>query len=287
MIKVTLPLKKISKKDFSVVGSKAFRLAELKKMRLNVPSGFVLTTGGFDGFLKDNNLDSLVARLTLGREEKFLEEICKELQEKILKGKIKSNIRQPIKKGLKKLAVDKMAVRSSATCEDGETASFAGQFESFLSLFTDQVLEAIRRCWASVFSRRVLAYTLFHEVPFYKIKMACLIQEMIEGEKGGLVFTKNILNGREDAMVIEALAGSPEEIVSATGNPNRWIMSKKKADIVSKALITSKEILTKRELKKLHQVSLKIEKFYQKPQDIEWVIKNKQVFILQTRPITG
>lgn len=287
MKKIILSLEKISKKDLSLVGSKAFRLAELKKEGLNVPQGFVLTTEGFSGFLKDNNLTPLVGRLTLGREEKFLEEICRELREKILKGKIRNSIRQPIRRGLKNLAADKMAVRSSATCEDGETASFAGQFESFLSLFADQVLEGVRRCWASIFSRRVLAYALFHEIPFYKIKMACLIQEMIEGEKGGLIFTKNILDGREDAVVIEALAGSPEEIVSATSDPNRWIIAKRKGDIISKTLMSSGGVLTEAEIKKLHQAALKIERFYQKPQDIEWVIKDKKVFILQARPITG
>lgn len=286
-MKTILSLEKLSKKDFSLAGSKAFRLAELHKQGFTVPRAFVLTTEGFDCFLKDNNLSSLVARLTLGREEKFLQEICEELREKIVKGKIKSNIRKPIEKALKNLRVNKMAVRSSAICEDRETASFAGQFESFLELFRDQVLEAVRKCWASVFSQRVLTYALFHEIPFYKIKMACLIQQMVESKKGGLVFTKNILNGQEDAVVIEALAGSPEEIVSATGNPNRWVMSKDKAEIISKNLVNKKRVLSQQDLKKLHQVSLKIENFYQKPQDIEWAMKGDKLFILQTRPITG
>jgi len=286
-MKIVLQLEKITKKDFSLVGSKAFRLAELKKANFTIPQAFVLTTEAFDFFLRDNNLTPLVTRLTLGREEKFLEEICKELREKIVRGKIKSNIREVIKKSLKGLTADKVAVRSSATCEDGETASFAGQFESFLPLFTDQVLEGVRKCWASIFTQRVLIYTLFHEIPFYKIKMACLIQEMIEAEKGGLAFTKNILNGQGDALVIEALAGSPEEIVSATADPNRWIISKEKANIISKNLIDERGVLTEKELKELHHVSLKIERFYQKPQDIEWIIKKGRIFILQARPITG
>jgi phosphoenolpyruvate synthase/pyruvate phosphate dikinase len=286
-MKLVLPLEKITKKDFSLAGSKAFRLAELKKANFNIPRAFVLTIKAFDQFLADNNLSSLVARLTLGREEKFLNEICQELREKITKGKIKSNIRQVIQNSLKELETDKMAVRSSATCEDGETASFAGQFESFLPLFTDQILEGVRKCWASVFSPRILTYALFHEIPFYKIKMACLIQEMVEPEKGGLVFTKNILNGQKNALVIEALAGSPEEIVSATGNPNRWIIDKKTAKITNQTLIDDQGVLTKDELENLRQTALKIERFYQKPQDIEWAIKDGQLFILQTRPITA
>jgi len=286
-MKITLPLEQITKKNLPQVGSKAFKLAELKKTGFIVPPAFILTTQGYQEFLKDNNLTSLVAQLTLGRDRKFLEQTCQELQVRILKGKINSVIRKAIQKGLDSLTMNKIAVRSSATCEDGQIASFSGQFESFLPLYANQVLESIRKCWASVFNQGILSYILFHEIPFYKIKMACLIQKVIKAEKGGLTFTKNLLNGQNDTLVIEALAGSPEQIVSATKNPNRWVISKKDGKVINKVLTNTYGILTKEELKRVFRTSLEIEKLYQKPQDIEWIINNKQLFILQTRPITG
>lgn len=232
----------------ALVGGKAWNLIKLSRNGFNVPKFFVVTTAAF-------NSSSFY------------------LEEEILENFIK-------------LKSPHVAVRSSATCEDNQNSSFAGQFESYLGIPRGKLIEAVKKCWASVKNERVLNYVKYHHLNHETIKMAVLIQEMIFAKKGGVIFTQDIFENDLNHLIIEAASGLGEKVVSGLVNPERVIVNKKTGKIVEKESPEG-EVLTIKEIRELAALALKIERFYQSPQDIEWAIKEKKIYILQSRPITG
>jgi pyruvate,water dikinase len=283
---LVLPLKCIKKKDEAIVGSKAFRLSELLNRDLPVPKAFVLTTQAFDLFFEKNNLFYLLERLSTEDNRSILEDICHELKRKIKAGVFLKEVEKELKKEILKNKFEAMAVRSSATSEDLAFASFAGQFESYLNIKPERLFEFIKTCWASLYEERVISYTLYHQIPMHNIKMAVLIQEMIKAEKGGVIFTKDILRDNEGVVVIEAAKGLGMGVVAGITEPDRYIVEKRDLKTIGQKLKNQKPVLSSDEIFSLVSLGLLVENFYQTPQDIEWVIKDNTVFILQARPIT-
>lgn len=281
-----VPLDDVRGEHQQIIGGKAYHLAQLKTEGFNVPKGFVVTTQAFDYSIEENNLTTLIEKLTLARNQKFLGKICSQLQKEIIKGKIPSDLKKEILETFKIVKFVEFAVRSSASCEDSAATSFAGQFESYLNIAPDKLLHFIKVCWASIYTERVIAYSSVNKIPLYSVKMAVLVQEMIEPDKAGVIFTKNVISDDDSCLVIEASKGLGEKVVSGTVIPDRFVMAKKSLGIISQKLKGKKSILTKREIKKLARIGKRIEKLYKKPQDIEWAIKNRKIFILQARPIT-
>lgn len=281
-----LSLKAIKEKDKNIVGLKAFRLSELLNRDLPVPKAFVLTTCAFDPFFEENNLLYLVERLSTEDNKNILEDICHELKRKIKIGKFPKGLEEKLKKEILKNKFKTIAVRSSATAEDLAFASFAGQFESYLNIPKDKVFEFIRACWASLYEERVLSYTLYHQIPIYRIKMAVLIQEMIVAEKGGVIFTKDVLRDDERVIVIEATKGLGVGVVAGTTEPDRYIVEKTDLKTINQKLKGQKPVLEDEEIFELANIGLLIENFYKTPQDIEWATKDGKIYLLQTRPIT-
>jgi len=279
--------KEIKEENKAKVGGKALRLAELKQGGFRVPRAFCITTDAYDRFLKDNKLVPQLRLLRVDRDKTVLKNICQRIREEIKQGGIDGQVREEVIKGLKELQTNRFAIRSSANCEDLQLTSFAGQFESYLDVLTDQVFEAVRKCFSSVFSRRVLTYTIFHEIELRKIKMAVLVQEMIKSDKGGVLFTKNILDGDIDKMVIEGTRGRADDVVSGLVEPERVVVNKKSKKVVSRENTNSK-VLSDKELRELVKIAMEVEDFYQGvPQDIEWVIRKDKIYLLQSRPITA
>lgn len=280
-------LNEIKEQQKAKVGGKAFRLAELGQAGFRIPRAFCLSTDVFDEFLAYNKLFPQINLLRLDRDKTVLKQICQRLVANILQGKISLEIREKIQENLDQLEVDRVAVRSSATAEDLYLASFAGQFESYLSLLADQVLDAVRKCWASVFSDRVLTYTLFHDVVLSQVKMAVLIQEMIVGSKGGVLFTRNTSRDESPYMlVIEASRGTAEDVVSGLVEPERIVINKKTKTEVSRTIPDGK-ILKPKEISQLAKLAMEVEDYFQGvPQDIEWTIKEDKIYLLQSRPVT-
>lgn len=234
--------------DLKLVGGKALNLVELKKAGFAVPHALVVTTEA------DEKMDKVL------EEEIFLK--------------------------LASLKSEKFAVRSSATVEDAKEASFAGQFESFLGVGKENLIEAVKKCWQSKYKQRVTFYCAFKKIPLALVKMAVLIQEMIFAEKGGVIFTCDIFHKRKNIILIEAAKGLGEKVVSGLVNPERITMEKESQKIREKTSPTG-EVLQAEEIKQLTAIALKTEQLYHLPQDIEWAIKDNKIYILQTRPITG
>lgn len=284
---LTIPLTKIKKEEASLLGVKAAKLAELLKGGFSIPRAFVVTIEAFDLFLEKNNLVFLVERLSAERNRSILEKICRQLQAKIKKGSFPSKLKKEVLTKAGKLGISSFAVRSSATSEDLSFASFAGQFESYLNVSFDHLLDSVKTCWASLYEERVLSYTLYHQIPMHQIKMAVLIQKMIKAEKGGVMFTKDILRKNERVIVIEAVNGLGEKVVGGTEEPDYYLVEKKDLKTIGQRLKGAKSVLSPEEIFELAKIGLLVENFYQSPQDIEWAIKNGKVYLLQSRPITA
>lgn len=177
------------------------------------------------------------------------------------------------------------AVRSSANCEDGITASFAGQFESYLSLKAKEVIPAIKQCWSSARRDTVVSYCHYHKLDPNRIKMAVMVQQMIKADKGGVIFTHDVFSDR-NAIIIEATEGLGEQVVSGSVDSQKYVLDKTTSDPLECILGFAPSVLSTKELDQLFETALKIEKLYNKPQDIEWAIQNNKLYILQTRPLT-
>ncbi len=201
-----------------------------------------------------------------------------------------------------------VAVRSSATTEDLATASFAGQQETFLNIKgKKQLLEAVKKCFSSLYTPRAIYYREKRGFRHAKALLAVVVQKMINSEKSGVMFTKNPIHEDEN-VVIEAVFGLGEGIVSGKIKPDNYtinrkleiiekkIANKKKALIKSSSGATEEtrlteeksksQVLTKSEIERFADLGIQIEKHYKKPQDIEFAVENKQLYIVQSRPIT-
>ena len=202
-----------------------------------------------------------------------------------------------------------VAVRSSGTTEDAGDASFAGMNASFTNVVgAEQVLAAIKRCWASLYGERVLAYRAeqgLHEEP----AIAVVVQQMVPSEVSGVMFTADPASGARDRLVIEAVLGQGEAIVSGRVEPDTYVVSKAGFDIISARLGRQRfkivrgedggdrevpletgpdgeRVLTGDQIKALAATGVAVEQHYGRPQDVEWACAAGKTFLVQSRPIT-
>ncbi len=181
-----------------------------------------------------------------------------------------------------------VAVRSSASKEDGGLQSFAGLFETYLDIVGEEnIKHSILKCWQSTHTERTQSYCEKNGVAVDELEMAVVIQEYVEPDYAGVLFTINPITGDDREILIEACPGSGEKLVSGLINPSRFILHRFGADIVKKAddkLGINPEDKTIAELKTL---ALQIQAYYGSPQDIEFAVKKGKVYILQSRPVTS
>lgn len=198
------------------------------------------------------------------------------------------------------------AVRSSATVEDSQTQSFAGMFSTFLYVTEKDLINKIKQCTESLRLPRITQYRQQNGMASPPIKMAVLVQKMVNSESSGVCFTRNPVTGNSDEIVIEAIFGQGELLVSGQVTPDSYTISKKSERIITKRVQAQKLILTQEkhsflplELKKQNQQKLsdfhilllttqakKIEQAYGAAVDIEWAVEKGKLYFLQVRPIT-
>jgi pyruvate,water dikinase len=312
-------------------GGKGANLAEIYNMGISVPPGFVITAQAYDYFIKKAGLNEKIKTLLekISYEDTAkLDEITKQIRVLIESSKFPTEMEEEIldaydvlgtegkeieteqatyllKNSFKNIFV---AVRSSATMEDSAEASFAGQQESFLNVKgKEELLNSIKKCFASMFTPRATYYRNKKGFKHEETSLAVVVQKMIDSDKSGVIFSKDPSQNRED-IVIEAVFGLGEGIVSGRITPDRYIVSRK-LEITEKEMadkkiaitrnaagsqeivkltedISKKQVLSDSEIKRLAESALKLEEHYKKPQDIEFAIENKEIYIVQTRPIT-
>ena len=232
--------------DLKTVGGKARALNKLMDGGFNVPDGFVISTISF------NNLSS-------------------ELKTEILDN-------------FDRLGAESVAVRSSAVAEDGAKDAWAGQFDSFLNVERDELPEAIEKCWASAESLRAKAYAKDRDLQSGNV--AVIIQKMIPAQIAGVAFSVHPVLTGKNRMVIEAVRGLGEQLVSGVLTPDTYILDRQSFGVVDSELTKPTPIIGDLELVKLAKEIIKIEELFGFPVDVEWAIANGELYILQSRPIT-
>ena len=181
-----------------------------------------------------------------------------------------------------KLELGKVAIRSSAICEDGIQNSYAGQFESFLNINKEEIINRIEKCYNSNQSGNIKGYINEKQIEEEDTKVSVIVQEMISSDIAGVMFTKNPVNGA-DRIIIESVLGLGEKLVQGEVTPTQIIVDKKTLLIENKI---GEEMLSNDEAKLLSEIGKKIERKFKAPQDIEWVIKDGKIYLLQSRNIT-
>ena len=306
-----LDFNEIKKEDVLVAGGKGANLGEMTSAKINVPSGFVITADAYRDFLKVNGIDILIENgiKKSADDEKILLNEAEHFRGKIKSGKFPEQLENAIREKYFNLGNNtRVAVRSSATAEDLPDASFAGQQETYLNVQgIESVLNGVRNCYASLWGNRAVSYRFHQGYDQTSVSIAVVIQEMIESEKSGVLFTVNPVNKKENEMQINASFGLGESVVSGRVTADSYIIDK--SGNIIEVNIGSKETqiiygdketvevsvnsdkrktraLNDREILELMKCGLEIEKHYGMPMDIEWAIKNDIVYILQARAIT-
>jgi len=280
-MKYIIKFEEVKQKDSIIIGNKAYYLTRLFKHHFPVPKGIIITTESFQLFLKANFLEFLHKTLSKDISVKDSLFIASQLKEKIIKGTIPTKLRNIIINSVNQLDFNEVSVRSSATVEDSKNGSFAGQFESYLNVKKKNILNNVLKCWASLFSDRVIVYSKRKNIYLDQAQMAVMIHEMINPEVAGNIFTIDVINKNKHFLLIEAVPGGGNKVTDGTGKPKRILINRNDLSFKDKPKVIDENIL-----KKLAKIAFKIEKTFQYPQDIEWAISKNKIYILQSRPIT-
>lgn len=307
--------KDVDKNDVGLVGGKGANLGELAKIGAPIPDGFIITaqayfksiqeSGALDrikGILYNLNVEDPVALDTKAKacqEEIKKIDLPKKLEDKIL------HFYDELSKGKNSL----VAVRSSATAEDLPEASFAGQQSTFLNIKgKKELLGAVLAAWASLFEARAIFYRVQQNFDHFKVGIAIPVQIMVQSETSGVMFTIDPITNDKNTIVIEAVFGLGEMIVSGQVTPDHYEVDKKEFEIKSKSIVsqeiqlvrgnkTNKQVKVAKSFRKtqklpdekiveLAKIGQKIEEHYFFPQDMEWAYEKGKLYLVQTRPVT-
>ena len=292
--------------DILRVGGKAVNLGFLIKNGFNVPDGFVVTTEAYNQFIKINQLEETLEEAITSEPE----DASKRIQEAISNGRIPPGIQNAVIKHYNNLGMKEVAVRSSATSEDLQDASFAGQMDTYLNINTpEDVLSHIKRCYMSLWTSRAISYRANQGIDHQRLSIAVVVQQLLEPKEAGVMFTQDPVTS-ENSIVIESNYGYGESVVSGRSTPDRFIVRRGQEPEITVREIGTKELeaikapnggiifsdtsiekrehpsLTDEEIFDLAQLGERIEDAYGAPQDIEWAISGETQYILQSRPIT-
>ena len=263
----------------AIAGGKGASLSRTKGAGFPVPRGFVVCADAFGAFLDRCNGADFIFNLTNGlnvNDDPALEEASGKLRNFILSNSLPHELDTAIRAAYSELGDDILvAVRSSAVSEDGEGASYAGQQETFLNVRgADAVTRHVRECWASFFTPRALFYRA-HKGSLADMRMAVVVQEMILADKSGVMFTIDPVQKRRDHVVIEAVFGLGEGVVSGMITPDHYVVDRNNGSLVREfiPLRGAARVLSDAQLNGLRDMGLRLEAFFGTPQDVEWCIR--------------
>lgn len=264
-----------------LLGGKAANLNRLMAAGFSVPAGIVITTKAYQTFVKANHLQPAIQSFACGS----VSDVAVERQ--FLNASMPASLSDSILEAYHDLGSGLVAVRSSATAEDWQEASFAGQQESYLDVQGDSaVLEAVKKCWASLWLGRALAYRSRYHIQPQQVSMAVLLQPMISADCAGVLFTRDPLDLRQDAIVIEAVPGLGHSLVSGAVTPDRYLVNRHSHVIEQVHAQAGQPILSSDNVQQLAAAGTAAADLFGSDQDIEWAIDSDQLYLLQSRAIT-
>jgi pyruvate,water dikinase len=303
--------------DRPTVGGKGGSLGELTGAGIAVPPGFVVTTHAFEQFL-----EALEAREPVRSKVEAVDagdlgavtKLSQELRRRVIEEAMPAEVEQAILSAHGELCGDAsvpVAVRSSATTEDAEDASFAGLQDTFLWVLDGaETVHKVRECWGSLYSVESITYRKKHDLPEEGVAMAVVVQQMVDARCAGVMFTRSPTTGDKSVITIEGAWGLGSAVVSGEVTPDRWVIGKITGEISTRdvshkhakqvpapeggiieveleAADADAPCLTDEQLQALREVGRKIERHYGRPQDIEWALdKDGNILLLQSRPET-
>jgi rifampicin phosphotransferase len=312
---LVVPLETLDRTSLLVAGGKAANLGELIRAGCAVPPGFCVTTAAYARVSAQASLDTYLSGLeAVPREESARQiELATAIRTALGQTPVPSEVIEAITAAYQALSAGKplpVSVRSSATAEDLPDASSAGQQETFLNVIgIEAVLTAVQRCFASLWTDRATQYRASLGIAPGNVRLAVVVQQMVEAEVAGVLFTANPLTGKRRQAVIDANPGLGEAIVSGATNPDHFVVQTSTGEIVERrlgdkqVLIRAAEgggtqkieagaslalaCLSDSQIQALTVLGARVEALYETPQDIEWAIDaSGQIFLLQARPIT-
>ncbi|WP_288266664.1 phosphoenolpyruvate synthase [uncultured Methanobrevibacter sp.] len=308
----------LSKDDIGIAGGKGANLGELTQAGIPVPPGFVVTAQAYEYFMDEAGINDKVMSIleeTDINDTKALQAAAEEIKKIIVESPIPDDLVMYIREYYNELCQrvgeedTDVAIRSSATAEDLPEASFAGQQDTFLHVSgDDEVIEFIRKCWASLFEARAIFYREENNFEHSKVYIAVVVQKMAFADKAGVMFTVNPSTGEEIAL-IEGSWGLGEAVVSGDVTPDNYQVDKRNNEIVNvtisdkKVMYTNDEdgtsvkievpedkrkerVLSDDELIQLTEMGKTVQAHYGEPMDTEWAFEKDMLFLLQARPIT-
>ncbi|NHN57762.1 MULTISPECIES: phosphoenolpyruvate synthase [Halorussus] len=306
-------LDEITADDLELVGGKGASLGELTGAGLPVPSGFVVSAGTYRSFIEETGIDEeLFEAVDVDTEDSAaLAEAQSRAKELVLDTEMPEEIRQEILDSYDDLEDGEafVAVRSSATAEDLPDASFAGQQETFLNVTREDLVDRVKRCWASLFTQRAIYYRQEKGFAHDVVDIAVVVQRMVDAEKSGVMFTSHPSTGAPK-IIIEAAWGLGEAVVSGSVSPDNYVVDRETSSVEEVTIADKKtkmekdeetgetverevsddlreaQVLDERDIERLVELGERVEDHYGDPQDVEWAIVDGEVFMLQSRPIT-
>jgi phosphohistidine swiveling domain-containing protein len=312
---LVMPLEVLDRTLLPLVGGKAAQLGELIRAGFAVPAGFCITTDAYARISDSAALDALLVELSMIAPADTARQaaLAARARAAILQAPIPKDIASAIIEAYQAHIHNEpvpVAVRSSATAEDLPDASFAGQQETFLNVVgAEAVLDAVRRCWASLWTDRAVSYRATHRIDSSAVRLAVVIQRMVDAQVAGVLFTANPLSGQRRQVVIDANPGLGEAVVSGATTPDHFVVNSCTGDIVERRLGDKQFVirasagggtqrveqaaqgttacLSDAQVRLLAALGTQIEAAFGAPQDIEWALDAAgQLWLLQTRPIT-
>ena len=312
---LVLPFSEIRAADLPLVGGKGANLGELTQAGFPIPGGFCLTTAAFQRFMGAGpDPEGLYAQLDSIATDDVgtVRRVGERIRRTLLDVPVPGTVSDAVTRAWRDTGTDQAyAVRSSATVEDLPDASFAGQQDTYLNVVGEaDLLDAVRRCWVSLFTDRAILYRAQNDFPHHEVYLAVVVQKMVMSKISGILFTADPLTGHRHTLTIDASFGLGEALVGGLVTPDAYSVDKRTRTILDRQIAdkriaihpevnggtrqvtldeTQRErpVLTDERILALADLGSRVEAHYGVPQDIEWAIADGQIHLLQARPITS
>lgn len=299
----------LRKEDVSLAGGKGASLGEMTQQGIPVPPGFVVLTTSFQQFISLTQIDEQITQVLNSTDSSDVMVASKTIRELISTSVVPKEIEEAIMIAFDNLNTPYVAVRSSATSEDGAQHAWAGQLDSYLNTTKETLIENVKNCWASLFTPRALLYRFEKGLRGSDIGVAVVIQKMVESEMAGVAFSVHPITQNSNEILIEAGYGLGEAVVSGEITPDTYVLEKESTKILDVKIATQAQCLVRdikggnvwsevqsnkvnlqklenKQVVELAKLIIEIEKHYGFPCDIEWAYEKGEFYIVQCRPIT-
>jgi len=309
---LVVDLSELGSAPLLLAGGKAMNLGRLMEAGFPVPRGFCLTTAAYrkaapaalaalaarldatlSGPVQSGTAHPALAGVKAEHPEEDLRELARQAREMIVTAPIPADVDAAVRAAYAALGPDAaVAVRSSATAEDLPFASFAGLQDSFLNISgADAVVESVRRCWASLWTERAVAYRSTNGISHREVGLAVVVQDVVAAATAGVLFTANPVTGTRTETVIDASAGPGQAVVSGSVNPDHFVVDTATGRVLlrspGRARAGRPPALDDARIRELAALGDTIQRLFGAPQDVEWVIDaSGKVWVTQSRPIT-